>query len=38
MFLKIEDMTIRQKLGMLFCARNLEGDNMDYILENYGIR
>ena len=33
MFLKIEDMTTRQKLGMVFCARNLEGENLDYILE-----
>lgn len=32
MLLKIEDMTLRQKLGMVFCARNLDGENLDYII------
>lgn len=30
---KLEDMTIEQKLGMVFCARNLEGESLDYTLE-----
>lgn len=33
MFLKLEEMTVEQKLGMVLCARRFQEDDVDYIIE-----
>lgn len=33
MFLKLEDMTIEQKIGMVLCVRRYEDEDMDFIFE-----
>ena len=33
MLLKLENMTVRQKLGMVFCARRFREEDVDFIIE-----
>ena len=33
MFLKLEEMSLEQKLGMVLCARRFQENDVDYIIE-----